>query len=674
MKKLLLAASLCVISSTLSAQDLRIVNSASLSPVSVAPGSIISIFGTRLATGAAVANDVAHPPTTLNGVTVSIGGAAASLFYVSPTQINAVVDSKTPVGNDTVTIVTSNGTQSTTLAVSNDAAPGLFALNGAGTRDGAILNALTFLLGDFSVRTSGSQTYLALYATGLTSTSPTVTIGGVPVQVTFAGPAPCCLGLQQINVVLPDSLAGAGRVPVIATVNGHASNTVEIVLLPPSSAKQFSDDEDNHTRSRELASLAAVPNTSLVLSTDQNDDVVRVIDISTKAVTHVIALPEGANPVGVAVSLDGLLAVVAESGTGKIAILDLKTFTVKSEVAAGAGVSSVAIAVSQVIAVNRDADTATITDLAGAAPKTVAVGRGANNVAVDAAIHLAYVTNENDGSLSVVDLATAEVTKTIVLDASARPQGIALIPGGIAYVTAPGNGPDGVIFVVNLATGTSTTIHANPDRSGGSSDIVYFNNKIYVANQAGGSVSVIAVASNGAPGTATTVKVDLGARALAIDAKDNVLVVSNEGTGTLVLVSLASNTVTGRITAVRSSDDDDHDDHSDRGRATNLPAIQSLSPASGKAGTTFTLTVTGTNLTGATELSFGSGGGNGKGNDRGSDFTVKNLAVNAAGTQITATVTIDASAKPGARQVSVKTPNAESTNMGVGAAIFTVLP
>jgi uncharacterized protein (TIGR03437 family) len=680
MKKLPVAALLCVISSTLFAQQLRVVNAASLSEVTIAPGSIITIFGTKLAQGVASAADSAKPPATLGGVTVSIGGAAASLFYVSPTQINAVVNSATPLGSEAVVVTSASGTQNGTVTVGNDGPPGLFSLFGSGTRDGAILNAITFLLGDFSTRTAGSSTYLALFATGLTGT-PTVTIGGVPVTVSFSGAAPCCVGLQQINVMLPDSLAGAGRVPVVATVNGHASNTVEVVLLPPATAKQFSNDQENETRSRELAALATIPNTSLALSTDQNDDVVRVIDLRAKTVAHVIALPRGANPVGVSVTADGAFAVVAESGTGKVAIVDLKTFTVKSEIAAGEGASSVAVVGTQAVVVNRDADTVTIVDLTAAtAQKTLTVGRGPANVAADAATHTAYVTNENEGSISVINLGTLAVTKTIALGPSVRPSGITLLPGtAVAFVTAPGNGPDGALYTVNLTAGTSTSMAANPDRSGGSTDLAYFNGKLYLANQAGGSISVLPVnaTTGAATGAVTTIKVDLGARSLAIDAKDGWLVVSNEGTGTLVVVSLTSNAVIGRIDAVRSSSDD-NDDHSDRGKATNLPVILTVAPATGKAGTTFAIAITGTNFTGATGLSFGNGNGNGsgngKGNDRGDDFTVKNVAVNSAGTQLTATVSIDSSAKPGAREIKITTPNGESTDKGVGAAIFMVIP
>src|SRR5215475_7290702 len=164
------------------AQNLRIVNAASLTATSVSPGTIITIFGTRLTTGVAYAIDVQKPPVSLGGVTVSIAGTAAALFYVSPTQINAVVDPKTPLGNDNVVVTSQTGAQNGTLTVSTSAPAGLFSLFGTGTRDGAILNAITFLLGDFSTRTANSPTYLALFATGVNlSSTPTVTIGGVSV-------------------------------------------------------------------------------------------------------------------------------------------------------------------------------------------------------------------------------------------------------------------------------------------------------------------------------------------------------------------------------------------------------------------------------------------------------------------------------------------------------------
>jgi uncharacterized protein (TIGR03437 family) len=661
------------------AQGLRIVNAASLSAVSLAPGSIATIFGTNLAAGVAVADNVVTPPATLGGVSVTIGGSAASLFYVSPTQINLVINPATPVGSETVTITSPKGTQTLSATISSNAPPGLFSLSGSGTRDGAILNAVTFLLGAFGVSPS-SSTYLALYATGLNpSATPSVTIGGVAVQVTSFSAAPCCDGLQQINVLLPASLEGAGRVPVVVTTGGNASNTVEVVLLPQTGHGESPDESPNGNRSRELAGLASVPGTSLVLVTDENDDVVRVVDVKARQVTHVITLPQGSNPQGIAVTANGGIAVVTESGAGKAAILDLVKFTVSAEVATAPGARRVAVTGNQAIVVNSDSDSVSILNLAtNALSKTIAVGRAPAGVAVDAASQKAYVTNEGDGSVSVLDLGALSVSSTLQLGASVRPEAIVIAPGtGMAFLTAPAAGPDGQLIQLNLSTGAHTTVSANPDRSGGSSDVVFYNSNLYLANQAGGSVSVIPFKA-GSLGTPIIVKADLGARALAIDVKDNLLVVSNEASGNLALVDLDTNKVAGRVNAVHTqmSGDDEKDDHNDRNNSANAPVIQSLSAASGKAGSSFSLTITGTNLTGATDVQFVqiSGHESGNGMKGANDFTVSAIQVNAAGTQLTAHVSIAASAKAGPRLVKVQSPNGESSTALAAANTFTVTP
>jgi uncharacterized protein (TIGR03437 family) len=662
-----------------SAQNLRVVNAASLATGSVAPGSIITIFGTNLTNATAHAGNVQNPPVSLGGVGVSIGGTNAALFYVSPTQINAVVDPKTPTGVQALLVTSPSGAQNGSITIDSNAAPGLFSLFGNGMRDGAILNALNFLLGDFSTNTGNSATFLALFATGLNfPVTPVVTIGGVPVQVTFSGPAPCCDGLDQVNVMLPASLAGAGRVPVLLTQNGVASNTVQVVLLPPQGEKEFSGDQDNTTRRRELAGLAWIPGTSLVLLTDENDDVVRVVDVKAMKVTQVISLADGSAPVAVAVTANGATALVAESGTGKVAVIDLTKFMVTTEVATGPGPVRVAIAGAQAVVVNGDNDTVSILNLTNnTVEKTLTVGHGPVGVAIDAAAARAYVLNQDDGSMSILDLAGLSVASTVTLGASLRPESIALTGTGFALITVPSAGPSGEVILLNLATNAQTTFNANPARSGGSSDVVFYNAKLYFANQAGGSVSAVPF-NNGSAGSITTIKVDLGARALAVDAKDNLLVVSNEGSGTLVLVNLATNAIAGRISGVKTNDNDD-DDHSDHDHSANLPAVQSIAPASAHAGTTLTVTITGTNLGGATAVVFDTLHGNGDNGDDDNDqnkmdtaITVTGIQVSSNGTQLTATVAVGTSAQTGPHVVRVVTPNGESSGMTAKGNTFTV--
>src|SRR5205085_2394474 len=86
-----------------------IVNAASFQPGGVAPGSLISIFGTNLA-----------------GATVTINGTPATLLYTSPTQLNAQVPFEIAPGAATVMV---NGSNAATLTI-QAAAPGLFTLTG----------------------------------------------------------------------------------------------------------------------------------------------------------------------------------------------------------------------------------------------------------------------------------------------------------------------------------------------------------------------------------------------------------------------------------------------------------------------------------------------------------------------------------------------------------------
>jgi hypothetical protein len=119
----------------------------------------------------------------------------------------------------------------------------------------------------------------------------------------------------------------------------------------------------------------------------------------------------------------------------------------------------------------------------------------------------------------------------------------------------------------------------------------------------------------------------------------------------------------------------------DRDRAANLPTLTSVSPVSGKIDTTLTLTIQGTNLTGATAVTFikpgdihgqGKGKGRGEGNNTDDKITTSGIVVNAAGTQLTVSVRITSSADPGARIVRVETPNGETSLVQSTANTFTV--
>ena len=670
---------------------IRVVNAASfLADRGLAPGSIISVLGTGLTNTTAGVADPAAPPFSLGGVTLTIGGKLSPLFYVSPTQVNAQIDSTlTPNPATPVVLTSPTGTFSTTINVQAAVPAGVFSLFGTGTRDGAILNAVTFALGPFTVTTAGAPTYLAIFATGLNlAAAPVVTIGGVQVPVDYFGKAPCCLGLQQINVELVPALAGAGRVEVAMTTSAGTSNIVEVVILPSVGQGPQPPSADDTARSRELASIAYIGG-SLALLADENDDVLRIIDAKAMKTIHTITLADGAQPSAIGVTADGKTAVVAERGRGKAAIVDLVNYLVTAEVTVGGGPGSVAIFGSQAVVVNQDSDSVSIVSLT--VPPTVsapiAVGRGPRAVAVNAST--AYVTNEDSGTISVISpLIGTPVVTTISLGADVRPQAIQIVPAlGLPVVTVPSNGPNGTLMVVNLATGAVTSFAANPDKSGGSSDLAAVGQTIYAANQSGASVTVATVAVSGTGVISlnpVNVKVDIGARALAVNTADKLLLVTNEGSGTVSVIDLTSNKVIGAINGVQSESGNGKDDNSDRNQASNLPVVTSVAPNAASAPSHISILIKGTNLTGATNVYFVDPAtlpGNGKGNNGNqthgpfgsfdSAFSVTNIKVDAAGVTLTADVVLSAD-KPGTRVVRVETPNGTSTFDTSSGNTFTI--
>ena len=188
-------------------------------------------------------------PVELNGVTVSVNGSAAGLYFVSAGQINFVVPRGLNAATTALPVtIFNNGAVIRTSLVLNPTQPDIFtSTNGAGGR-AAVLNVTNPCVappgepfpvttsrpvgsasGDCSsTQTETVPTQLLIMLTGVrTLTSPagvTVRIGTTDIVGTTATDSPVTVGpsntpgFDQIRVTLPASLAGAGDVPVIVTV------------------------------------------------------------------------------------------------------------------------------------------------------------------------------------------------------------------------------------------------------------------------------------------------------------------------------------------------------------------------------------------------------------------------------------------------------------------------
>jgi uncharacterized protein (TIGR03437 family) len=258
-----------IASATVVAQSVSfaVVSAASYQPGgAVAPDSLASLFGSNLAgsTASATLDQNGQLPTEMAGVSVEVNGEAAALLYVSPSQINFVVPADAALGAAKVVVqnTATSAQQSGTMLVANTA-PAVFSADGTGKGPGAILNAVTNAPAPFLVETpeiagSDQRTRLAVYATGLRyagnpSHDPSMVNVAANVAargqdaagnsytftVEYAGPGPCCFGLDQVNIVLPAQLDGAGVVSLFLTAEGNTSNVVTFLMgsLPADSIR-----------------------------------------------------------------------------------------------------------------------------------------------------------------------------------------------------------------------------------------------------------------------------------------------------------------------------------------------------------------------------------------------------------------------------------------------------
>jgi uncharacterized protein (TIGR03437 family) len=217
----------------------------------LAAESIGTIYGTGLAASTQTAG--AAPASALAGVTVTVRDAAgvdrqAPLFYVSPGQINFAMPAGTAAGAGFVGVKTAAGATLISPIQIARVWPGVFTLNGQGlaaayvtrvrpdnsqtvepiyrVEDGAVVAA------PIDLGPATDRVYLVLFGTGIRAAgSVSVAIGGWNAEVSYAGPQGTCLGEDQVNILLPRELAGAGVVPLALTADGYAASILNISVL-----------------------------------------------------------------------------------------------------------------------------------------------------------------------------------------------------------------------------------------------------------------------------------------------------------------------------------------------------------------------------------------------------------------------------------------------------------
>jgi uncharacterized protein (TIGR03437 family) len=187
-----------------------------------------------------------NAPTSLDGVSVTVNGRPAFVYYISPNQININTPDDTAVGPVVIQVKTPLGTSNSVTVNRARLSPTLqtvpqFNIGGAQhvvalTPDFSTFIGRPGMLAGVSFVTAKPGDAIAIYALGCGPTSPPtqagvvaaqasalalpfeLRIGGRAAQVTFAGIVGGTIGLYQINLIVPD--VPVGDQPIELTIDG----------------------------------------------------------------------------------------------------------------------------------------------------------------------------------------------------------------------------------------------------------------------------------------------------------------------------------------------------------------------------------------------------------------------------------------------------------------------
>lgn len=230
---------------------LSVNSAASYATGAVAPGELVTIFGSAIGPASIAIAPAGTAPASLGGTSVSFDGIPAPIYYVSSGQSTVQVPYNIVLGQ-TLLKITYNGVSSVGTSIpSVSAFPGLFTMNQTGQGQIAALNS------DFTVNSPSNPaargTYVFLYGTGEGQTAPAsvegarvpiivpypqtpypvlVSIGGQITTTNYTGETPGSLsGLMQINALVPPNAPTGPSVPVTVSINGRTTqNNITIAV------------------------------------------------------------------------------------------------------------------------------------------------------------------------------------------------------------------------------------------------------------------------------------------------------------------------------------------------------------------------------------------------------------------------------------------------------------
>ena len=163
----------------------------------------------------------------------------ALLTFAGPTQINFVTPAAAAAGGALLRIQRGDEiAQTATLSIVR-AEPGLFSADSSGTGLAAAVvttvnpdgSLTTRLVSGGPIDVTAGPVVLSLYGTGWRAgENIEASIGGLPGTILFSGAQGQYPGLDQMNLLVPSSLAGRGEVGVSVTANGRTANQLRMAI------------------------------------------------------------------------------------------------------------------------------------------------------------------------------------------------------------------------------------------------------------------------------------------------------------------------------------------------------------------------------------------------------------------------------------------------------------
>jgi uncharacterized protein (TIGR03437 family) len=181
-------------------QAAAVLNAATLQQAA-APGMLATVYGANL---------------DAPGTQVTLDGRSVPVVSVENGRIQFYIPPDAPLGISTVVISNALGSSDPIVVAIAAVAPGIFYDASSGFASGL-------------ERPSPRGTVVEIYCTGLGPhpENVVVTIGGIEAEVTYSGPAPGMLGVNQVNARIPENVPPGTR-PMMLTIHEIRSNQVRI--------------------------------------------------------------------------------------------------------------------------------------------------------------------------------------------------------------------------------------------------------------------------------------------------------------------------------------------------------------------------------------------------------------------------------------------------------------